>query len=105
MEFEFKIIPLTISVIVAFACGTIGARIAGRREGCLGAIILGFTGSYLGQLLAEKLSLTEVMANIPIPIPLSFDIAGEKIYFFWNIVGAAAFMALMNLVWGPPKSK
>ena len=91
-----QIIPLFISIFIAFICGSIGARLAGRKNGCLGSIILGFIGSYLGQYLA-------VTFFADISLPLSFELYDQKIHLLWNIIGAVVFVACLNFILGPPK--
>ena len=88
-------VSIAVSLVVAFICGSLGARIAGRKNGCLGAIILGFIGSYIGQFIAEKIPVDNM--------PLTYELMGQRVHFLWNIIGAFVFVALQNLIFGPPK--
>ena len=98
---KLHIIPILISIFIAFFCGSLGARLAGRKNGCIGSIILGFIGSYLGQYLAVELQKAGMLSGVS--LPLSFEIYGQKIHLLWNIIGATVFVALLNLVLGPQK--
>lgn len=75
------------SIVIAAIAGSIGARLAGRTkpQGCLVSIILGFIGSLLGGWLARQMDL-----------PLLWTPAGFPV--IWAIIGAALFVALLNLI-------
>lgn len=76
------------ALFIASILGAIGARLAGRRQlGCLGSIALGFIGALVGGWIASKLSL-----------PLGPTASGLSI--IWAIVGAALFIAVLNLLSG-----
>lgn len=76
-------------LFVASLAGGIGAKIAGRKDlGCLTSIVLGFVGAYIGTYIAEKLDLPlyPLLKFGPHPFPV-----------IWAVVGAALFVALLNL--------
>lgn len=84
------IFPLNIlwALFIASIAGAIGARLAGREGlGCLTSILLGFIGALLGGWLASKLGF-----------PIFFTAAGLPV--IWAIIGAALFVALLNLISG-----
>lgn len=87
------IIPILLLLLIAGICGAIGQAIGGYSHGgCLVSIALGFIGALLGTWLAGKLGLPELLA-----IPIStwhFPI-------IWSIIGAALFVALINLISRP----
>ncbi len=85
--FEF----LVLAVIASIA-GSIGASIAGRKGlGCLTSLALGFIGGLLGQWLARKLDLPLLWTFGDFPV-------------IWAVIGAAIFVALLNLVGGKGRS-
>jgi uncharacterized membrane protein YeaQ/YmgE (transglycosylase-associated protein family) len=87
------IIPLLLLLLVAGICGAIGQAITGYSHGgCLVSIALGFIGALLGTWLAGKLGLPELIA---------FPIAGWHFPIIWSIIGAALFVALINLISRP----
>lgn len=75
-------------LIIASVCGSIGARIAGRDSmGCLTSIALGFIGALIGRWLADQFELPELWAPQDFPV-------------VWAIIGAALFVAVVNLISG-----
>jgi uncharacterized membrane protein YeaQ/YmgE (transglycosylase-associated protein family) len=87
------IIPLLLLLLVAGICGAIGQAITGYSHGgCLVSIALGFIGALLGTWLAGKLGLPEL---IVIPV------GSWHFPIIWSIIGAALFVALINLISRP----
>lgn len=85
---------LFLLLIAAFA-GSIGAHLAGRKGiGCFSSIALGFIGALLGSLIARKLDL-------PLFIWIKFQ--GNPFPLIWAIIGAALFVAVLNLLSGKGK--
>jgi len=79
-----------ILLVVAGICGALGQAIAGYSHGgCLVSIVLGFIGALLGTWLARLLKLPELFA---------MPIGGHVFPIIWSIVGAALFVALLNLL-------
>lgn len=75
-------------LIIASIAGSIGAALAGRKGlGCLTSLALGFIGALLGRWLAEQLDL-----------PLLWTI--DEFPVIWSVVGAALFVAVLNLIGG-----
>ena len=87
-------LAIITSILIAFFCGAIASRIAGRSNNFLGAVILGFIGSSVGYYLAEYTKIA---------LPLTYEINGQKVHFLWNIIGAASLVVLQNLIFGPSK--
>jgi uncharacterized membrane protein YeaQ/YmgE (transglycosylase-associated protein family) len=87
------IIPLLILLLIAGICGAIGQAIGGYSHGgCLVSIALGFIGALLGTWLAGKLGLPELLA-----VPAG----GMRFPIVWSIIGAALFVAVINLISRP----
>lgn len=75
-------------LIIASLAGSIGASLAGRKGlGCLTSLALGFVGALLGRWIAEQLDL-----------PLLWTIRDFPV--IWSVIGAALFVALLNLLSG-----
>ena len=75
-------------LIIASIAGSIGASLAGRKGlGCLTSLALGFIGALLGRWLAEQLDL-----------PLLWTI--DEFPVIWSVIGAALFVAVLNLIGG-----
>lgn len=84
------LIQLLILLAIAGVCGALGQAIGGRsRGGCLVSIALGFIGALLGSWLAGLLHL---------PLLFSLDVAGAHFPIIWSIIGAALFVAVINLI-------
>ena len=87
------LITLLILLLVAGICGAIGQAITGYSHGgCLVSIALGFIGALLGSWLAGKMGLPELV-KIPVG-SVHFPIV-------WSIIGAALFVAVINLISRP----
>ena len=79
-------------LVVAGVSGSIAQAIAGySRGGCLVSIVLGFIGALLGTWLARLFGLPELL-------PLQFG--GRHFPVIWSIIGAALFVAVLNLIGG-----
>jgi len=84
------IMGLFILLLVAGICGAIAQTIAGySRGGCVVSIVLGFIGAMLGTWLAGQLGLPEIFM---------VRIGTEAFPVTWSIIGAAFFVAVLNLV-------
>jgi uncharacterized membrane protein YeaQ/YmgE (transglycosylase-associated protein family) len=77
-------------LLIASICGALGARIAGRRGmGCLTSIVLGFIGALIGTFIARQLDL---------PLFPWIRFGDNPFPLLWAILGAALFVALLNLL-------
>lgn len=84
-------IRLLILLIVAAICGSIGASLAGAKaRGCLISIALGFIGALIGSWLSRELGIPDLLYIGRQPV-------------LWSIIGAALFVALLNLLSGTPR--
>ena len=84
------LIQLLVLLLIAGICGALGQAIVGYSHGgCLVSIALGFIGALLGSWLAGALHLPEILA---IPV------GGVHFPIIWSIIGAALFVALINLI-------
>jgi uncharacterized membrane protein YeaQ/YmgE (transglycosylase-associated protein family) len=87
------IIQILILLLIAGICGAIGQAITGYSHGgCLVSIALGFIGALLGSWIAGKMGLPELVA---IPV------GGVHFPIVWSIIGAALFVAVINLISRP----
>lgn len=85
-----SIIDFFILLLVAGFCGALGQAIAGySRGGCLVSIVLGFIGALVGTWLARLLEF---------PNLFMVRIGGQEFPIIWSIIGAALFVALLNLL-------
>ena len=77
-------------LLIASICGGLGARIAGRRGmGCPTSIVLGFIGALIGTFIARQLDL---------PLFPWIRFGDNPFPLLWAILGAALFVALLNLL-------
>ena len=84
------IMQLLILLLIAGVCGAVGQAITGYSHGgCLVSIALGFIGALLGSWIAGALHLPELFA---------LNVAGMHFPVVWSIVGAALFVAIINLI-------
>lgn len=84
------LIQVLVLLLIAGVCGAIGQAIGGYSHGgCLVSIALGFIGALLGSWIVGQLHLPEL---IVIPV------GGTKFPVIWSIIGAALFVALINLI-------
>jgi uncharacterized membrane protein YeaQ/YmgE (transglycosylase-associated protein family) len=82
------VIKLLILLLIAFICGSLGARLAGSsKKGCFTSIALGFIGAMIGSWLSRKMEISDLLYVRDIPI-------------LWSIVGSALFVAVINLISG-----
>jgi uncharacterized membrane protein YeaQ/YmgE (transglycosylase-associated protein family) len=82
------VIGILIHLIIAFFCGSIGAKLAGAsKKGCITSIALGFIGALIGSWISRKMHIPELVAIQGIPI-------------VWSIIGSALFVAVINLISG-----
>ena len=81
---------LLILLLVAGICGAVAQRIVGYTHGgCLVCVVLGFIGALFGNWLAGLIGLPE---------PFMLQISGKNFPVLWSIIGAALFVAILNLL-------
>lgn len=84
------LIQLLVLLLIAGVCGALGQAITGYSHGgCLVSIALGFIGALLGSWIAGALHLPEL---------ISIPVGGMNFPIIWSIIGAALFVALINLI-------
>ena len=84
-----SLLSLFVLLCVAGVCGSIGQSLAGySRTGCLGSIVLGFIGAFLGSWFARAFHLPEI---------ISVRIGGEAFPVVWSVIGSALFVAVLGL--------
>ena len=84
------LIPFLLLLLIAGIWGEIGQAITGYSHGgCLVSIALGFIGALLGSWLARQFGLPELVA---------LPVAGMRFPIVWSIIGAALFVAVINLI-------
>ena len=77
-------------LLVAGVCGSLAQGLTGYSHGgCLVSIALGFVGAILGTWLAHLMGLGEILA---------IQFGGQSFPIVWSIIGAALFVALLNLL-------
>ena len=77
-------------LLIAGVCGSLAQTLTGySRGGCLMSIALGFIGAILGTWLARLMGLSEILA---------VQVGGQSFPIIWSIMGAALFVALLNLM-------
>lgn len=81
---------LVVLLVVAGLCGALGQAIAGySRGGCLVSMAVGFIGAMIGIWIARALVL---------PAFFTVNIGGTTFPLIWSILGAAVFVAVVNMV-------
>ena len=77
-----------VLLIIAAISGSMGARIAGQKSGgCLMSIALGFIGGLIGRWIADRFNVPTGPEFRDLPV-------------LWAIIGAALFVAVINLITG-----
>lgn len=90
-----SIIGFLFLLLIASIAGSLGARIAGRKGmGCLTSIVLGFIGALIGTFIADKLDL---------PLFPWIQLGEHPFPIVWAVLGAAIFVAFLNLLSKPQK--
>jgi uncharacterized membrane protein YeaQ/YmgE (transglycosylase-associated protein family) len=86
-------IKYLVLAVIAFFIGAIGARLGGGGgKGCLISIVLGFIGALIGQWLSALLGIGDLFYLGGLPV-------------IWSIIGAALFVALINVFAGRRQAK
>jgi len=77
-------------LLIAGICGSLAQALTGYSHGgCLVSIALGFIGAVLGTGLAHFLGMGDVLA---------VHVGGQSFPIVWSIIGAALFVAMLNLL-------
>ena len=84
------LVSFLLLLLVAGVCGSLAQGLTGYSHGgCLVSIALGFVGAILGTWLAHLLGLGEILA---------IQFGSQSFPIVWSIIGAALFVALLNLL-------
>lgn len=84
------ILELLLLLVLAALIGAVGQAIGGySRGGCLVSIALGFIGALIGTWLARAMAL---------PALFTFSVGGTAFPIIWSILGAALFVAVINML-------
>lgn len=79
-------------LLVAAVAGAIGQALAGfSRGGCLGSIVVGFIGAWIGMWMARTLGL---------PTFFVVDAGGVNFPVVWAILGSGVVVAVLSLLFG-----
>lgn len=86
-----NLIQFLVLLVIAAICGALGQAIAGTKSGggCLVSIALGFVGALLGTWLSGLLGLPDLF---------TVRLGGTDFPIVWSIIGAALFVAVLNLL-------
>jgi uncharacterized membrane protein YeaQ/YmgE (transglycosylase-associated protein family) len=84
------LVELLVLLLIAGICGSLAQALVGySRGGCLVSIVLGLIGALIGTWLARLAGLPEI---------LSVQIGNQPFPLVWSIIGAALFVAVLNLL-------
>ena len=84
------LVSFLLLLLVAGVCGSLSQGLTGYSHGgCLVSIALGFVGAILGTWLAHLMGLGEILA---------IQFGNQSFPIVWSIIGAALFVALLNLL-------
>lgn len=79
-----------LTLLIAGVCGSLAQGLTGYSHGgCLVSIALGFIGAILGTWIANAIGAGEI---------LTVDVGGQSFPIVWSIIGAALFVALLNIL-------
>ncbi len=86
------LVGLIVLLIIAAIAGSLGQAIAGYSVGgCLGSIVIGFLGAWLGVWLAGQLGLPNFFTLV---------VDGQPFPVIWAIVGSAILSLIFGLLLG-----
>jgi uncharacterized membrane protein YeaQ/YmgE (transglycosylase-associated protein family) len=84
------LLELLVLLLIAGICGSLAQALVGYSHGgCLVSIVLGPIGALIGSWLARLAGLPEI---------LSVQIGNQPFPLVWSIIGAALFVAVLNLL-------
>jgi uncharacterized membrane protein YeaQ/YmgE (transglycosylase-associated protein family) len=85
-----SLVGIGILLIIAAIAGAIGQALAGYSVGgCLGSIVIGFLGAWLGLWIAGQFGLPNFFTLI---------VDGQSFPVVWAIIGAAILSLLFGLI-------
>jgi uncharacterized membrane protein YeaQ/YmgE (transglycosylase-associated protein family) len=81
-----------ILLAIAAVAGALGQALAGYSVGgCLGSILIGFIGAYIGMWIARQFGLPEFFTVV---------VDGEAFPVIWAVIGSAILSLLFGLLFG-----
>jgi uncharacterized membrane protein YeaQ/YmgE (transglycosylase-associated protein family) len=81
---------VVLLLVIGGICGSIGSGLVGySHAGCLGSIILGFVGAWIGMWIAQKAHL---------PTFYVLHVQNESFPVVWSIIGSAICAAGMSIL-------
>jgi uncharacterized membrane protein YeaQ/YmgE (transglycosylase-associated protein family) len=87
-----SLIGLMVLLVVAGICGAIGRAIGGGTGGgFFVSIAVGFVGALFGTVMASHFRLPELLMVV---------VDGRPFPILWSIIGAATFVAILQLLSG-----
>jgi uncharacterized membrane protein YeaQ/YmgE (transglycosylase-associated protein family) len=87
-----SLVGLLVLLVIAGICGAVGKALGGgTRGGVIVSVAVGFIGALVGTLIAATLRLPEL---------LMVSVDGRPFPILWSIIGAAVFVALLQLLSG-----
>lgn len=85
-----SLVGLILLLVIAAIAGSLGQALAGYSVGgCLGAIIIGFLGAWLGVWLAGVLGLPHFFTLV---------VDGQPFPVVWAIIGSAILSLIFGLI-------
>jgi uncharacterized membrane protein YeaQ/YmgE (transglycosylase-associated protein family) len=87
---DMSLLGLLILIVIAAVTGAIGQTLAGYSlGGCLGSILVGFIGAFLGMWIANTLGLPEIFTIM---------VEGQAFPVVWSIIGSAILSFVFGLI-------
>lgn len=84
------LVGFIVLLVIAAIAGSLGQSLAGYSfGGCLGAILVGFVGAWLGVWIAGQFGLPEFFTLV---------VDGQPFPVVWAIIGAAILSLLFGLI-------
>lgn len=86
------LVGFLVLLAIAAVAGALGQSIAGYSfGGCLGSILVGFVGAWIGVWLAGQLGLPEFFTLV---------VDGQPFPVVWAVIGAALVSLIFGLIGG-----
>lgn len=85
-----SLLGLLVLLFIAAAAGALGQALVGYSVGgCLGSILVGLIGAFLGLWLARQLGLPEIFTIV---------VDGQPFPVVWAVIGSALLALLFSLI-------
>lgn len=89
-----------ISLVISAVIGAVaGVLVRGRSSGCIGNIIIGVIGAWLGNFIANQL----LGYNISVTRALDVYLPGQIVPFAISLGGAIVFLLGWRMLFGKPE--